>query len=873
MAQDKITEVFDIPQIEKNIQDTLSSIKAMLPELKKIGEELKSSTSIGSSGQNTQAANAAMAEFTKNLKDYTEAVKQAANAKLRQMNVSDEDAAKQKVNAAVLNAQLKEEVKLTSNLTSAYDKLNAQHKQAIKAYQDAAAAGKLSAQQLVVMKDKANELGQQLVKIDSAVGNYRRNVGNYSSAWSGLGNSINQISRELPNFAQSMQLGILAISNNLPILQDELIRARQNIAAMKAEGKDVPSLFSQIASAVISWQTAMTIGISLLLAYSKEIAKFAQSVKEGIFPLTDAEKYLRLYNETLKDSTATKGAIADIERLSKTFELSKKNVELKKVALDDYNKTVGKVMGETNDWATAEQRLIDKAPDFIRVTALKATATEAYSRAAVAEIEILQKLASTGGDASVQDFLKNGFLSVGSKAEQNALEKIVKTYDEYKKIGDSALEQSLLLSKQSGLNYGDAPKGRGGGRVSQIKKETEQISKDLVDIYTQVQNQLNDFEQDEIEIRSRSLAYLRKQLDEGLIGVAQYENEKKIIIKNSEEEILRNQTIYLGKTLANYGFSAENTAKITELWQNKMIDLKKKQTEAEEAEVLISAKNLEAFQDAMYKNKEKKDREQAEREKRIQEEKNRYIQQIAQETNQLIFTLLDAQTQKEIAAAEKRSEAIAAEYDLKRSAIDQASISDEEKTAQKLVLDAEEAESQKKIDNEIRALKIKQAKFDKAQALASIAINAAVAVSANLAPPTLGALTPIILGLAAAQAAVVLATPLPEYAKGKKASDSYEGLAIAGEKGTEMMIDKDGRIQMLTEPTLIHTRRGDTILSNEQLKKGAAEKYAPTKSDYSELVKAYSYNTERTVKAIREIPASIIFDNSVLKLNQKRASR
>jgi len=134
MAQDKITEVFDIPQIEKNIQDTLSSIKAMLPELKKIGEELKSSTSIGSSGQNTQAANAAMAEFTKNLKDNTEAVKQAANAKLRQMNVSDEDAAKQKVKAAVLNAQLKEEVKLTSNLTSAYDKLNAQHKQAIKAY-------------------------------------------------------------------------------------------------------------------------------------------------------------------------------------------------------------------------------------------------------------------------------------------------------------------------------------------------------------------------------------------------------------------------------------------------------------------------------------------------------------------------------------------------------------------------------------------------------------------------------------------------------------------------------------------------------------------------------------------------------------------
>jgi hypothetical protein len=865
MAQDKITEIFDIQAIEANIAKAISAAKSALPELEKLGQNIKANTTISGASNNTAAANAAMVEFTKNLKDYTEAVKLAAAARFQLSKISDEDAAKQKVNSTALNAQLKEEIKLTSNLTGAYQKLNIQHKQAVKAYQDAAAAGKLSAQQLGLMKDKANELGQQLVKIDAGVGNYKRNVGNYSSAWNGLGNSINQVARELPNFTQSMQLGFLAISNNLPILADEISNTKKQIAALKAEGKDVPSLFSQIAKSAFSWQTLLVVGITLLTKYG---AEFTNMIVDYVSGTSEAVRAQEALNKTYRDSAVT-GAIANVKQLGLDIQLAKDNIIDKDRVLKEYNDTIGKVAGEVKNWSDLEQAYIDNSDKYIQFTLLRAAANYAFEESAKKSVDALinaQKSIQTASKINAANInpLNIGtalFSALTAKNAQEESDQLLNIAKDFRTRAANIFDvnDALTPSKE---------------KKAARKKDVKEIGKDLVDIYTQVRNSLNDFEQDEIDIRSRTLAYLRTQLKAGLISTEQYENQKKVIIENSEAEILRNQVAFLGKTLANYGFSAENTAKITELWQNKMIALKKSEADAEEAQTLITAKNLEGFQAAMYKRKEKQDKDAADKEKSIQEQKNKYIQELAQETSTLIFTLLDAQTQKEISAAEKRSEALSAEYDLKRKAVEQASLSDQEKTARKLVLDAEEAESQRKIDNEIRALKIKQAKFDKAQALATIAINAAIALASAQNLGTLGALSPFIIGLAAAQAAIVLATPLPEYAKGKKASDSYEGLAIAGEKGTEMKIDKDGSLQLLTKPTLIHTKRGDTILSNRELMSGELGKHIKTgkeKANYDELIKAYSYHTDRTIKAIKNSPSNIIIDNSNYNLSLKRA--
>jgi hypothetical protein len=1054
MAQDKITEIFDIQAIEANIAKAISAAKAALPELQKLGENIKANTTIGGASNNTAAANAAMAQFIQNVKEYTEAVKAATVARVQLSKVSDEDAAKQKVNSAALNAQLKEDVKLTSNLTSAYEKLNIQHKQAIRTYQQYAVTLGETNKLTIQAKDNANRLGEQLSKIDAGVGNFRRNVGNYSSAWNGLGMSIQQVARELPNFAQSMQLGFLAISNNLPILADELKRAKDNIKALKDEGKDAPSLFSQIASSVFSWQTLLTIGITLLVKYGAEIVDWATNV-------SDAEKMMRSYEKALGDTiksesegisklVAAKQAIND-NSTSREMQVRLLNearsaypeylnaLNIEKNTTEEINAALEQQMNirigiaktkaaestlkeATEQQIKAFQELNKEATNweiFVKAFSIGSRTYEQFSNtltestkkmaAAVKEdydnrvittvqykvqMDKIEELSNAQKkEAAAVDLVKyaNDDLSLSYVKQIKELESTKKKKQEIAALypytaktinaeitkidalvvslnnelkarqnllniqqartatfGISELEREKIAAENLARTFREGTKERLNADIAARKVQlkidlqavkdkenlnasfigvdktynanyaalrAEAISKSNSDIAKMqddfnkkaakaakaankpkpedktaniILQQMNDVALNEQINIDRRLAAIREELDKGLISITEYQNKKKIIVKEGEDSILKLQIQALNDYLIKIGLNAEGRAKVQEMITTKHKEEIKKRQAADEEESLqrAEARKLDFEEDTKranrifdellkdYDKKDKKRKDDADKEKQIQEEKYRYIQEIAKETTQLIFTLLDAQTQKEISAAEKRSEALTAEYDLKRNAVEQANLSDEEKTARKLVLDAEEAESQRRIDNEIRALKIKQAKFDKAQALATIAINAAIALASAQNLGTLGALSPFIIGLAAAQAAVVLATPLPEYAKGKKASDGYEGLAIAGEKGTEMKIDKDGSLQLLTKPTLIHTKRGDTILSNRELMSGELGKHIKTdkeKANYDELIKAYSYHTDRTIKAIKNSPSNIIIDNSNYNLSLKRA--
>ena len=146
--------------------------------------------------------------------------------------------------------------------------------------------------------------------------------------------------------AVSANTFFLAISNNLPILVDEIAKARKEYAAFKAElaagNKDVKAVapvWQQLTKSLISWQTALVVGLTLLSVYGKEITGWVKSLfnAEGsIENLLSAEKQLaetrqKSKNDTLKERTAlyllykasqdtsrtTKERIAAIDELQK----------------------------------------------------------------------------------------------------------------------------------------------------------------------------------------------------------------------------------------------------------------------------------------------------------------------------------------------------------------------------------------------------------------------------------------------------------------------------------------------------------------------------------------------------------------------------
>lgn len=113
-------------------------------------------------------------------------------------------------------------------------------------------------------------------------------------------------------------------------------------------------------------------------------------------------------------------------------------------------------------------------------------------------------------------------------------------------------------------------------------------------------------------------------------------------------------------------------------------------------------------------------------------------------------------------------------------------------------------------------LRKRAAIIDKAQALFNIAINTAIAVSKVAAQTGVISpfLIPLIIALGAAQAAVVIAQPIPAFAKGTESAPG--GAAVVGEKGKELMIGPDGAIGLTPDHTsLMNIDKGTKIIPSD----------------------------------------------------------
>lgn len=177
--------------------------------------------------------------------------------------------------------------------TGSYNEMKASMLQLEKEYYNLSQAAREGAKGMDILNN-IGKLNQQLKDIDAQMGNYQRNVGNYASGWNALNVSIQQIARELPALSVSANTFFLAISNNLPIFIDELKKARVEYELLKKSGQTATPVFKQVLSSLLSWQTVLVVGITLLSSYGGEITKWVGS-------LFDARKELDALEELQKD--------------------------------------------------------------------------------------------------------------------------------------------------------------------------------------------------------------------------------------------------------------------------------------------------------------------------------------------------------------------------------------------------------------------------------------------------------------------------------------------------------------------------------------------------------------------------------------------
>ena len=200
----------------------------------------------------------------------------------------------------------------------------------------------------------------ELSKLEQAMGNYRRNVGNYASAWNGLNVSVQQVVRELPSLSMGFDMFFLAISNNLPMLTDEIKAATEAYKQAVAQGQKATPVWKQVLSSITSWQTALVIGITILAQYGDEIIDWVKglfSAKEALDVAAEAQKMVNdAMMQGAKDAQREK---VQLDLLYKSATDVTKPMEERRKAVDELQRIYPGYLGNMED----EDILAGKAAD------------------------------------------------------------------------------------------------------------------------------------------------------------------------------------------------------------------------------------------------------------------------------------------------------------------------------------------------------------------------------------------------------------------------------------------------------------------------------------------------------------------------------
>jgi hypothetical protein len=296
--------------------------------------------------------------------------------------------------------------------------------------------------------------------------------------WDGLGNSINQITRELPAFTFSAQTGLLAISNNIPILADEINRLKLRNQELVASGGTSVPIWKQVAKSFLSWNTLLSVGVTLLTVYGKEIFSWIGSLFKGKAAIDALKASQSALNTALKSGSYQK-VIGDVIQLSSYVKLARKEFIDKEVVVKKYNDTIGKASGEVKNLQEVEQGLIDKAPAYVEAMLYKAAAEVAQAEAAtkLAEsrkkqqeiedeiIKIKDKKDTRGfggynptvsGSVNVSSLQKDSEIRAENKKLEELLQEKAEIVKSSNNVVNSLNEEAARIAKDAGLKiFGD----------------------------------------------------------------------------------------------------------------------------------------------------------------------------------------------------------------------------------------------------------------------------------------------------------------------------------------------------------------------------------------------------------------------------------
>lgn len=738
---------------------------------------------------------------------------------------------------------------------SSSDQLAARLDSLRRVYRSLSAEERANAQVGGVLRTSIAETNAQITQLDARQGVYNRNVGNYlRSAFGGL----RQLAYILPG------IGIAGIFNlifeGIGSVVSQLTKSERPLdtfvqkfkslgeAAKSSDFTDAVKNVNELRIEIDLAQKGLLKKDEVLKRYNDTIGKttgFVNSLNEAESALAkNAENYIRFtFLKAAAQATLSSAA-------QKASEDAQKNLEDQKTLEEDVIEAAkdGNSAFLNNERLTAIQRKQiskDAAGSLAKTEGLRIANTKNQQQR---EQKDLLTIANDFYKQAAELASKNKFSFFGNnqpgKAENNISDRL-------------AIQKELLQSVlgRETSSYDERIKAienfetKSNAIIAEGEKNKNLTRIQAQKLRLEIENQANE---DTFKVNKaaadKAISALReygKLIDSGLndrlkAQKAVGDQELADLAKNTQEQLTILAERYRKGELSEEQYQSERlniTGKYDELVLQSQIDNIKKLNSIRDDDTNEDAeRNKQAADLEIRLNKLINDRKIANDEKYAQT-RLRLLKQVrdaefklGEELIELGETLVNASFERANQELESRSEQLNINKENELEAVERSVGSEEEKQGRIALINEKYAQQQAALEKKQSEIRIRQAKFEKAFRTLQVAINTFQKVAeiqaiaaVLLANPFTAALAPIalaqipfVIGSGAAQAAAILAAPIPAYKDGVR-NKSYGSLSIYGEAGQEYVKEPGKQGYFTSGATLGYLPAGTDVISNKEL--------------------------------------------------------
>ena len=313
---------------------------AQLKELEKIanniGGKLKGITLAGMSDKGEaafiQKLNAETALLIKQEEKLQQTIAKGNAPRQAKVKLTQEEA----VTQAALNNVSKLRAVLTSQETSALQKLDAQIRLNVLDAQKYVAAGDTQNANYLKLIANTKQLSAEYDRMAKASGsNMVKTQSMYGATF-----QLTQVMRELPNFAIDARIGFMALSNNLPMLIDSFKILSKQIDVNTGKMYGFGGAAKIFAKSLLSLNTIMIVVSTALILFGDDIVKFGEKLFASDKIINKASESIKALIAVTRDySGSAASSISSIQQLGIEIEKYGSNAKYADTIVEKFNDT------------------------------------------------------------------------------------------------------------------------------------------------------------------------------------------------------------------------------------------------------------------------------------------------------------------------------------------------------------------------------------------------------------------------------------------------------------------------------------------------------------------------------------------------------